>query len=175
VLRALASGVGAPTPALAWRPLEDLAAQARLAEVLASWDGTPYMLGQRCKGVGVDCIRFVVAVIDELAGTTTRVRVLPGDVAHHAPAVAFDALARVLELVPSAPVLEGPLEPGDVVVTGPLKGGPGHALIVGVDGLSGWHATQPQGVCRTGLGVLDWMGHRIVSTHRLTDRRWARA
>lgn len=158
--------------ALAWRPLEDLAAQARLAQVLASWDGTPYFAGQRCKGVGVDCIRFVVAVLDELAGTRTVVRVLPGDVAHHAPALAFEALSRQLGLMPCSPVLDGVLEPGDVVATGPLDGGPGHALIVGPERLQAWHAADGQGVCRTGLGVLGWMGHRIVSVHRL-DRRWA--
>ena len=38
---------------------------ARLETVLQSWKGTPYGLGQQCKGMAVDCVRLVCGVLDE--------------------------------------------------------------------------------------------------------------
>ena len=60
--------------AIVWRPLqgfpEATAAQDRLQDVLRGWEGTPYRAGAQAKGRdgGVDCVRFVCGVLDELYG-----------------------------------------------------------------------------------------------------------
>ena len=40
--------------------------ERRLYNILLSWEDTPYCPGQQCKGVAVDCVRFVSGVLDEM-------------------------------------------------------------------------------------------------------------
>ena len=157
---------------LQWRALEDQAAQARLGAVLESWRGTPYMSGQRCKGVGVDCVRFVIAVFDEMNGTDTPVKTVPGDVAQHAPEVARAALELLLRSFDCSRVREPYLEPGDVIVTGPNAGGPGHAMIVGAERRMCWHAAPATGVCSTSLGIIGMLDQKVFAAYRMTSRKW---
>lgn len=157
---------------LVWRPLNDPASQARLAAVLASWEGTPYMPGQSCKGVGVDCVRFVVAVLDELSGKQTDVRTIAPDAATHAPDVAMAALARLIARFDCEEVTNNVLEPGDVIATGPENRGPGHAVLVGCERRICWDATAPR-VRRISLGLSALMGHQVFAVYRLKNRKWA--
>lgn len=154
-----------------WRPLADARSSARLAEVLAAWDMTPYRPGQQRRGVGADCVRFVAAVFDELLGRQTEITTLPPDTCMHDPAKAAAAVARLRALFDSDEVLDGSMEPGDAVVTGPIVGGPGHVMVVGPQRNTLWHAARPC-VHRTGLGGIYLLGHRVFRVYRLRDRTW---
>lgn len=144
---------------LRWEDLPDehggLAVSRRIGEVLESWRRTPYAEAQRCKGVGVDCVRFVCSVFDELDG---RVGIpldeVPPDTAMHAPETARAAMRKIIEAYgPAESVpLDRPLHPGDLVVAGPPDGGPGHALFVGAAPNTLWHASRG-GVVWTGIVV----------------------
>jgi len=114
---------------------ENQQAASRLQRVLNDWKDTPHMNGQQCKGRGVDCVRFIAAVLDEMAGTKTPLEHLPNDVAFHDRSRCIAALKRFLTLFKFYEVPEDePKQPGDVFVTGPENGGPGHAIILGTDG-----------------------------------------
>lgn len=148
----------------------DAKAMARLGQVLESWEGTPYMSGQRCRGVGVDCVRFVVAVLDELTGRHTDIRTIPPDTCLHAPAKAREAAER-LSLAFEADRVTDALEAGDVIVTGPVGGGPGHVMIVGHRKSEVWHASYPM-VHKVGLRGVYLCGHQVFDVFRLRDRKW---
>lgn len=142
-----------------WKDLPHPAAKAALERALARWDGTPYRVGQQAPAVdgvggGVDCVRFVCAVLDELLGRRTPITTLPQDAALHARESAIAAMHQIRKLyLPNEPVEDGTVEPGDLLITAPPGGGPGHALIAGPRRWELWHAT---GLCvhRTGLGGL---------------------
>lgn len=153
-----------------WRPMADATAQARLGEILLSWEGTRYMPGQQLRGVGTDCVRFVCAVLDELLGVKTPIKTLPPDTCMHDPERAAAAMRRLQELYPSDQV-SGAVEPGDVIVTGPKAGGPGHAMIVGDQRNVVWHASAPS-VHRVGIGGVLLLGHRVFAAYRLRQRDW---
>lgn len=139
---------------LTWRPLppEDEAFGKKLATVLAAWQGTPYHEGQQAPGLGVDCVRFVCAVLDEmLLRERTPISTLPPDAAMHNRAGALGVMKKIASLYPHVTVEDESLEPGDVVVVGPRNGGPGHAMIVGTQKNVLWHAVRPR-VSRTGVG-----------------------
>ncbi len=150
--------------------------QARLQRILESWEGTPYFPGQQMKGAGVDCVRFVCAVLDELYGYK-RVEIpdLPGDIAMHARDTAIAAMRYVMKLYePNVPVLDGILEPGDILVVAPPNGGPGHAMIVGAQQNELWHSTDRR-VQMTGIGFLQEKTHgwKLYGAYRALDReRW---
>ncbi|MCW8137308.1 MAG: hypothetical protein KIT58_00180 [Planctomycetota bacterium] len=156
-----------------WTPLEDEVAAGALARELRAWDGTPYMPGQQRQGVGVDCVRFVAGVLDELTGRQTPIRTLPPDASMHDVARADEKARELVALYGAAPVDDGTLEPGDVVITGPRRGGAGHAAIVGDERGVVWHATRPF-VHRAGLRGIYALGHRIWRVYRLRDRAWGR-
>lgn len=149
---------------LRWDPLvEDPAWAARVEEVCERWEGTPYREGnQRC-GAGVDCVRFVAAVADELRGTSTPLPVLPADRAFHDPQGARAAMRTMIRALGARKVSNGLLRPGDGLVTAPPGGGPGHAMIAGGRRYL-YHAVRGSSVVRTGLG-LD--GYRLVGIFRL--------
>lgn len=159
--------------ALAWRPVTGppftLARlfEARLEQVLRSWEGTPYMAGQQLRGVGVDCVRFVAAVLDELLGRApTPIETLPPDASLHNRVGAICGMRAIRKrFMPNAPVQDGPLEPGDIVVTGPVSGGPGHAMIVGSSRVL-WHSSA-RSVHWTGLRPPK--GHKVWRVYRMHD------
>lgn len=161
-----------------WSPLpaDYRYAQEALGRVLASWEGTPYWPGKSVKGGGVDCVRFGVAVLDELRGTTTRVWTLPGDGGHHAPEAAGVVMAKIatsLEPLERAEAC-GFVEPGDVIVVAPRGGGPSHAMVVGDQPCVLWEAVAPR-VVRTGMGALQRKGFVVRAVFRPGDKRnWGR-
>lgn len=141
-----------------WRPSPS---QDRVAAVLESWERTPYMQGAACKGAGVDCVRFVCAVLDELYGRYREpIQTVPQDAAFHDRRTAITGMRRVIEAYGPAEKLRpgAPVEAGDILVTGPQGGGPGHAMIVGVRQL--WHSTGER-VQRAGLTLGRWRLFRI--------------
>lgn len=140
--------------------------EARLGEVLRSWDRTPYHAGWAAKGQGVDCVRFVCAVLDELHGTRTPLSTLPPDASLHDARGSAAALRTIRALFPEhETVRSGPLQPGDVLVTGPSDGGPGHAMIAGPLRNSLWHSTG-RGVQRTGLRYAGLTHNRLFRIYR---------
>lgn len=159
----------------AWRALADARAQERLGEVLRSWEGTRYLAGQQARGAAADCAGFVVGVLNELAGTAHVAARIAPDAGAHAPdraGLALEGLVATFGLEPVA-VVEGVLvlEPGDVIVTGPVARGPTHGLLVGDERRMVWDATG-RGVRRISLGLLALVGHEVFGAWRLRDRSW---
>lgn len=146
---------------LGWRPLEEPAIEARIEAVLSAWDGTPYMKGQQCRGAGVDCLRFVTAVLDELNGHAhCPIPNIPQDAAMHDPVLAARTMRAIIKAYgPATVVRDRIVEPGDVVVVGPPDGGPGHAMIVGSPRRI-WHATN-RSVQKTGTVIVGMKVFRI--------------
>jgi cell wall-associated NlpC family hydrolase len=146
---------------IAWKSLTGPDAKrimAALERVLLSWAGTRYMISQQEKGVGVDCVRFVCGVLDELRGTKTPIDTLPQDAAMHARASAVNAMRQIVGLFkPNKLLAPGEpdwyAEPGDLVITSPPGGGPGHAMIVGGQPHVLWESSG-SGVRKIGLGTL---------------------
>lgn len=116
---------------------ESLLFNSKFQSLLDDWEGTPFMLGQRVKGVAVDCVNFVAAVLDEITGQKTSIASLPTDSCFHDPKRTYSAFRSFLckylhtEVTPFDGVYH--LEPGDIIVCGPKDGGPGHGMVVGVE------------------------------------------
>lgn len=171
---------------LLWRPLQHpflseeqaKATETRILRVLRSWEGTPYMRGQQCKGVAVDCVRYLAGVADELYGTKREpTERLPHDWALHDPSQAFSALRKILRLYSPLEKIEGAVEAGDALVVGPLRGGPGHVIYCGPVPGSLWHAGRNR-VERTSLSVLRSSSYsmRLFAVYRALDKdRWYRS
>lgn len=155
-----------------WRclPPQLLKQQARLGLVLEQWQGTPYRAGQQVRGMGVDCVRFVAAVLDELRGTTTPIETLPNDASMHTREGAIASMLNIKRaFMPCELVGDNSLEPGDVLVTGPRDGGPGHALIVGDQMNVLWESSNT-GVRRVGKSALARNGYELFYAYRLANR-----
>lgn len=149
--------------------------QAKLQEVLESWRGTPWVAGCGLRGRGVDCVRFVVAVLDELhqqsPGPVPR---LPQDMSIHDRMVAFSSAHLIAQRYPHEIIESQPglIQSGDVVVFRMgIAGGPGHVAIAGGrDARELWHSAAGVGVCRTSAAA---SGH-ILRIWRPTQREdWA--
>lgn len=124
----------------------------RLEAVLQSWKGTPYCLGQQCKGMAVDCVRFVCGVLDEMYQQPYKtVGVLQDDIAFHSREAASEGFRTIMQLYPDHTALRGnEVEPGDILICGSKYGGPGHAMIAGTRQSTLWH-TNSHKVVQTGL------------------------
>jgi len=145
--------------------------EKRLGQILASWEGTRYVPGQRCRQVGVDCVRFVSAVLDELyhRPVATECPELPQDISMHNRRGALGGLRSFLRSYPEHErVFDGWVEPGDIIVSGPPQGGPGHAIIVGPMENTVWQASSPC-VHYTGLYVASEF-QTVFAVYRLLDR-----
>jgi cell wall-associated NlpC family hydrolase len=135
--------------------------------LLEEWRGTPYMPGQQCKGVATDCVRFVSAVLDEITGVPKTLERLPQDMSFHNPEKARSGLRSFLKKYPSEIVTDGTVQPGDVLIMGPLNGGPGHAAIVGKRGY--WHCDST-GVVFAGLRIANHGVYYLKEVRRYTER-----
>lgn len=164
---------------LVWTPYSDnqsKLAVARLKRILTDWEGTPYREGQQCRGYGTDCVRFVCAVLDELDGQFREFTTLPSDTSLHSPVSARASLRRIMRIfMPHRPVKDGTAQPGDVLITGPRHGGPGHAMIVGFQRNTIWECTSPC-VQRVGWGLEGNLHNKLFRVLRMTDRskRWVK-
>lgn len=158
-----------------WNPLpsEMFLTGGRMHGILTSWVGTPYMEGQQLKKGGVDCIRFCCGVIDELFGySRTPIEHLPADMSLHSPRSAFAAMKKLHRLyAPLEAVSPESLQPGDLLVVGPVHGGPGHLMIVGAMPSTIYHST-PGGVVQAGVGIPSSM--ELFKVYRFSERdKWA--
>jgi len=159
---------------LIWTPYSDENAEevtGRLETILKSWKGTPYSRGQRCKGMGVDCVRFICSVLDELEGLEPRPpRSLPADESLKYPKSARASIKRLLApFRPYYTITDKRVEPGDVLVTGPIAGGPGHVIIVGPRKGTVWQAVRPR-VHITGMGYVDLPYMKLYRVLRRENR-----
>lgn len=127
----------------------------RMASILDSWRGTPYLDAHDRKGVGVDCVRFVDKVLQELFRISLDpLPKLPAATSLHSPrGVAL--MTRLMRSRFGCETIRRPtradLEVGDVVLESdssrPLGG---HALIVG-PGMRLWHSDS-----EVGVGTASW-------------------
>lgn len=116
---------------------ENIQVSNRIQKILSEWEGTPYAAGWQAKGAGVDCVRFVAGVLDELQGHHTELERLPQDASFHNKELCIRGMRGFLSRYPHTKVESTMLQPGDVIVAGPRGGGPGHAILAGVRSL--WH------------------------------------
>ena len=153
-----------------WRPTEY---DERLAELFDHWKGTPYMEGQQKAGSGVDCFRFVCAILDGMERTKRTVEHIPADRSIHDRRGAYRGFKRVLErYAPFEIVRDKVLEPGDVLIAGPKNGGPGHALIAGHERSTLWHVPGwGLEVRRIGMALSNGRLFRIYRTAN-KESRW---
>lgn len=147
---------------------EEVRACLALAEVILSWKDTPYMHGQRRKGAGVDCVRFVCSVLDELQQTQTDFSTLPPDASLHSRSGAIRGMLNIKRRFPCSAVRDKRIQPGDIVVVGPPSGGPGHAMLAGWKPNTLWHAQHPR-VHMTGLSFIAGE-QKVFRVYRLTNR-----
>lgn len=160
------------TVPLTWSPLDipnGLLVEARLQGLLQSWERTPYAAGQQVPRAGVDCIRFVTAILDGLNQFQgSPLDVVPSDAAMHSREGAVRTIwsfCRAYGLKSHS----GPeTQPGDVVLVAFRGGGPGHAMIVGPKPNTLWHVST-RGVCRCGWSLP--AGMHYSSVFRQTDRK----
>lgn len=138
------------------------------------------MSGQQVKGLdgAVDCIRFGTGCLDDLYGHRRELpQNLPLDACMHAPEETMLALRKLLLVYPEAKqVHRSPdgvyhVEPMDLVVAGPVGGGPGHLIVVGWEPNTCWEANKPC-VRKVGVG-LDPKIADVKRVYRMSDRhRW---
>lgn len=143
----------------------------KLYTLFERWQGTPYMAGNQCKQRGVDCIRWVTAILDKMYSIPpTNITTLPSDASFHNKRGAMKAMVQIKRLYPHCKVLRHePMEPGDLVIVGPPGGGPGHAMLVGTQKNTLWHCTPQSGVCKTGWSLA--VGHQhIFRIYRAKNR-----
>ncbi len=144
--------------------------EAFLEMELLSWKDTPYVPGQCMMKRGVDCVHFIAAVFDVMTNKLYQVALLPQDASFHNKALAEASMRKFFRMYPSHAVNSSVVQPGDVIICGPVgkNGGPGHGMIVGRDSL--WHVDGTC-VCKAGLAVMQQGAYAFRQTRRLKDRK----
>ena len=144
---------------------EAVAVQERLHQIFLAWEGTPFQDNMQIRGRGVDCVRFMAAVLNEAyREQRCTINQLPRDVGWHDRSRAIQAMRAIHRIYPeSAIIRDGSLEPGDVLVTRPPGGGPAHVVMVGGRPGHFWEASSG-GVVRCGQPA------KIARTYRATDK-----
>lgn len=166
---------------LQWQPLQlstprrSQIARERLEAILESWRDTPYLSGNRIKGVGVDCVRFGVSVLDEMFRGHTEVPESVTDASLLQRLGMLQCARMVKEAFPgNRTIRDGKVEPGDLVIVGTARNRPGHLLMVGPARNTMWQATK-SGVMLCGWGLVHGWQH-LSRVYRVGDReRWADA
>ena len=142
----------------------------RMEHILADWEDTPYRDGQSVKGMGTYCTAFLCAVLDELyrRPVPTPLPEIPTDAAMHDRATAIEGLRWFLRHYPNHEKVECMIvQPGDVLVTGPRGGGPGHGILVGPRENTLWQCSGGS-VHFTGMSLPD--PYELYAVYRFTDR-----
>jgi len=163
---------------LTWREmsLPDPARQRSteaLAQAIYKWTGTPYMAGQCLPGVGVDCVRLICAILNDLRGhEVIPISTVPPDAALHNRETAIAAMRSLLKAYNPTKVENRMIEPGDILVVSYSGGGPGHGMLVGPVKNTLYHS-DGRGVVKTGM-ALPCEFQRVHGIYRLPDRQdWA--
>lgn len=143
----------------------------KLMTVLLSWRGTKYMRGQKCKGVGADCVRFIAGVMDDLYGYKYDEGLrMPYDTALHNHKGAMAVMRFFAERYNPEELnkvdSEYYVEPGDVIVT-KVAENPGHVYIVGPQENTVWNSSEGIGVCMTGFGCVK----NVIHVWRPRDKK----
>lgn len=119
---------------------------------LQSWHGTPYAHGVSIRGQGVDCVRFVVSMLEWLHGREASADCIPfnfpAQAAFCAKFPALDVFNWMTARYPNRVVfrkgrdLEPPtIQPADVIVLEHSDDDPVHMMIGGFDGRI-WHSNN---------------------------------
>lgn len=153
------------------------ATEGVVERVCSAWEGTPYRHGQCARGIGVDCIHFGAAVLDELYGSrySRDLRSLPPDACVHNRRGVEIAMRSLLRAYPAIERVEdGSVEPGDLLVFSPLLHGapaaPAHLMVAGGHGRL-WHASHPR-VCFTGYFMSTQ--EALLAVYRAADKdKWS--
>ena len=144
---------------LSWKALDFEGAEIvtkRIEEVCQKWENTPYMPGQQEPGMGVDCVRLVCGVLDELSGVRHKIPREVQDRSLHDAEGARKIVTLIRSYYPDHVDLECGdrcVEPGDIIITGHAQGGPGHAILVGAAKNTLWQAFRIA-VRMGGLGLI---------------------
>lgn len=148
---------------------ENRASEDYIESLLKEWENTPYMSGKCVKKRGVDCVHFISAIYDALLGVEHVYEPLPQDMSFHDKEKAEAGLRRMFRFYPCSGVEGDTIQPGDIVICGPIgkQGGPGHGMIAGKNSL--WHVDSI-GVCRSGLCVTQAGTSAFKQIRRLDDR-----
>lgn len=138
--------------------------RAKLQRAIELWAGTPYMAGQCRPGVGVDCVRYVDAILQHTYDLWLPA--LPReaqDSAWHDPAVVSRITRLLFDRHDFFTVAPGRIwQPADWLVVrskpqGPVsdkaRETPHHCVIVGHDRRC-YHAVPNLGVVGTGIGAV---------------------
>ena len=151
---------------------------SRIKESCDSWDGTPFMLGQSAKGLGVDCIRFVVGFLCDMYRLDARDYKFPlisTEACYNDPKLADDIFSQLLHHFPSTKVPKNPtdglfhIQPGDIVCCGPDGGTYGHGMIVGALPCTFYHATS-MGVMLSGGDFMNVGVYQFKAFYRPNNR-----
>lgn len=142
----------------------------RMSRELDRWEGTPYRDGENKPKVGTYCTAFVCSVLDALYRREgAKMPEIPSDASMHCRATALGGLRWFLERYPNHQRIEGrEVQPGDILVTAPVGGGPGHAILVGPRENTIWQCSGKTGVHFTGMALP--ASYVLHSVWRLTDR-----
>lgn len=139
----------------------DRAIEARVTSVCEAWEGTPYMRGQRFRGVAVDCANFVCAALDELGTYPAEPVPASPPALLGAAASAEWHIAAMMRRYPNDRLIGGePVEAGDVIFVATGGGAATHAMLAAGPGL--WfHAMPGAGVCRAGAAMFGGLVERV--------------
>ena len=153
-----------------WTPEDSM---RRLGMAIEKWVGTPYVPGQQRPGQGVDCVRFVEAVLEELYdfkdSPNPELLKVSQDASVHDPRTVTAVTQELLKRYPHTIERGDEVYPGDVVICRVGKG-PGHSVIVGPRPWTCYHAMPTAGVCMGGVGSIPDVV-RVI--HLLEKERWA--
>ena len=146
---------------LRWNGLGDAELRSEVREAimrnllneLLSWQGTPFMRGQRVKQKAADCVNFLAGVLDALYGFPPLKRmsmpIMPGS---HSTRRSWENVRSIVTTYPNE-VIRGDIidvEPGDILVVR-AGSGPGHVMIVGPEPNTLWQSIPTVGVVKTGF------------------------
>lgn len=133
---------------LTWAPLVDDSKQQHLRVILKSWEGTPYAAGSGVRGVASDCVRSTILVLSEwMRWAVPEIKTMPADASMHSRQGAMRGLHRIRRALPPHHRVRDSqtIQPGDVLITGPIGGGPGHSIIVGAEAHTLWQSLPSAG------------------------------
>lgn len=145
----------------------------RLEAELESWNGTPFIQGLEMKGLGVDCVHFICAVLDVMYRQKRSVEIPRAryDAAMR-PGGNQDVISTIRHMYPAHEIIKDRrLQPGDIALTGPSGSlAAGHVVIAGPRENTFWHA-QGRGVKVSGLNVLNTVYDVEIAAFRATNKR----